>query len=115
MLSQRKASLAWRTLRTASSTQLHLFGKIGVNDIEKLMEEMAKPPVGLPSAPTPTTVAANGTTDAAATVKEEDHAASTDVAEGDSTVVSGKRPRTDSTMEVDGPEGDQAKKPKVAA
>lgn len=42
--------MAWRTLRIVSSTQLHLFSKIGVNDIEKLMEEMSKPAPILPIA-----------------------------------------------------------------
>lgn len=47
-LEERKAAIAWRTLRVASTKHLHLYAKIGVNDVEKLIEEIAKPPPGLP-------------------------------------------------------------------
>ncbi|KAK9895538.1 hypothetical protein P389DRAFT_197594 [Cystobasidium minutum MCA 4210] len=47
-LEERKAAIAWRTLRLASATHLHLYGKIGVNNVERLIEEIAKPPPVLP-------------------------------------------------------------------
>lgn len=103
-LEEKKASLAWRTLRIVSSTQLHLFGKIGVNDVERLMEEMAKP-VAVPvssqtAAPVPpVTVSPAVVQDASVPpVKEEEEAKE---ARERTPSSGGKRPRADEGMEVD--------------
>lgn len=76
-LIQRKAAIAWRTLRVASATHLHLYGKIGVNNVEKLIAEIAKPQL-VPPHISVATAAVPGTEASNASVKTEDQAENAD-------------------------------------
>ena len=112
--------MAWRTLRIVSSTQLLHFGKIGVNDIEKLIEEINKPSGTVVAAPSSATVTADLSLDESMKVKGDqpkepaeaimDAEDATDPAVGPASPASGKRPRADSAMEIS---QEEAKKQRI--
>jgi hypothetical protein len=112
---------------------MHLFGKIGVMDMDKLIEEMSKPPppaLGTPAASgasavstTPATLAAPSESDRTKSEEPSSRVATpvpavSELADGETSAVldapspaANKRPRADSNMELD---HDEAKKQKTS-